>query len=161
MVDNDYKLELTGTQGDTMKESMKCAKSVAFELLKNNSNSNVDSSIYKSGIHIHCPATSIPKDGPSAGAGITLAIYSYISKKPIKYSIAITGEIDLRGQVTKIGGLEAKLRGAQRAGVTLVIIPYENKEDYDLIVSKKYININDNFSVVMVNNIYECIEYVF
>ena len=67
------------------------------------------------GIHIHCPATSIPKDGPSAGGAICLAIESYLSKIPLKTHIAMTGEIDLYGNITAIGGLEAKLNGAKKA----------------------------------------------
>ena len=160
LIDMDNKFELTGTQGDTMKESMKCARSIAFSLLENDKD-KVDMVDPKRGIHIHCPSTSTPKDGPSAGAGITLAIYSYLSKKPIHNFIAITGEIDLRGQITKIGGLDAKLNGAKRAGVKLALIPRENEDHLKILLEKKYISLDDTFKIILVDHISDCLQYVF
>ena len=116
---------------------------------------------FKSGIHIHCPSTSIPKDGPSAGSGITLAIYSYLTNLPINTNVAITGEIDLKGKVMKIGGLEAKINGAKKAGARLVIIPAENKEQYDRLVTNKLIpHQNETFKIILVEDIKQCLDLV-
>ena len=155
----EAKFELTGTQGDTMKESMKCAKSVAYDLyIKSNSDIKIEDN--KQGLHIHCPSTSIPKDGPSAGAGICLAIYSHLLNKPIYSHIAITGEIDLKGKITAIGGLEAKINGAKKAGVTKILIPTENKEHFERLIKNNHIEISNNFEIIMVENIHQCIEHV-
>ena len=96
---SEVKLELTGNQGDTMKESMRCARNIAFGLMSDY-DSKFDPSEIKHGIHIHCPATSTPKDGPSAGGAITIAIYSFLTGKPILQNVAMTGEIDLIGNIT-------------------------------------------------------------
>ena len=88
------------------------------------------------GIHIHCPEGAIPKDGPSAGTAITIAIYSLLTKKKIKNSIAITGEINLQGKVSAIGGLDLKILGGIRAGITEFIYPSENKKDFNKFMEK-------------------------
>ena len=157
----DGKFELTGTQGDTMKESMKCAKSVAYHLYKRDFNEKDEKEVdfKEKGLHIHCPSTSIPKDGPSAGAGICLAIYSHLTKNPLYSHVAITGEIDLKGSITAIGGLEAKLNGAKKAGAKLVLIPEENKQQFDRLLKNKHISIDDDFKVILVSNIDECIRH--
>lgn len=130
--DDNLSLILTGSQGDVMKESMKCAKTLAWNLLSESQRQNVS----KSGLHIHCPMGSTPKDGPSAGCAITLAIYSRLTKQYIKNNVAMTGEIDLDGNLHAIGGLEAKLFGALRANVTHVYIPEENHDEYNVFISK-------------------------
>ena len=89
------------------------------------------------GIHIHFPDGSTPKDGPSGGTAITSAIYSLFTNMPINKEVAITGEIDLDGNVTEIGGLDAKLNGAKRAGVKLVLIPEENLDSLEVGVKSK------------------------
>ena len=132
-------LKLTGMQGDVMKESMNVAKSLAFklttakrqkELLKLYKETNLQ------GLHIHCPEGAVPKDGPSAGTAITTCIYSLLNKKKIKKDIAITGEINLQGYVTAIGGLHLKILGGIKAGVKEFIYPTENKDDYDEFMKK-------------------------
>ena len=117
------------------------------------------------GLHIHCPDAAMPKDGPSAGITITTAILSRLSNLKIKNTIAMTGEIDLNGKVHKIGGLDSKLNGARKAGVTKVLIPIDNKSDLDLILKdynetekKEYFN---NFEVLPVSNIKEVIKESF
>jgi len=156
---SDNKLELTGMQGDVMKESMKCAKTMAFGLMSRD-NPEFDPSEMKDGLHIHCPSTSTPKDGPSAGGAICIAIYSYLSKKTLLQNVAMTGEIDLIGRITAIGGLEAKLCGAKKSGITLALIPEENKEQLERIRNENKSPEDDNFKVVMVNHINQALKYV-
>lgn len=135
-------LELTGQQGDVMKESMSCAKTLALNLL-NDKEKEVAMEELKSkpfGLHIHCPDGATPKDGPSAGITITTGIYSVLTGKKIRNDIAMTGEVDLQGNVKAIGGLDAKINGAIKAGVKLVIFPKENEQDWDKIVKDKLLD---------------------
>jgi ATP-dependent Lon protease len=155
---SDNKLELTGTQGDIMKESMKCAKTMAFKLVTSyNSNKVIDTN---KGLHIHCPSTSVPKDGPSAGGAICLAIFSFLSNIPIKQNIAMTGEIDLIGRITAIGGLEAKLLGAKKAGVNIALIPEENLPQLKRLREENKSSEDDRFKVILINHIENAIKYV-
>jgi len=114
------------------------------------------------GIHIHCPEGAIPKDGPSAGTAITIAIYSLLTKKKIKNNIAITGEINLQGKVSAIGGLDLKILGGIRAGIKEFIFPSENKKDFDKCM-KKYKNKSEIEDVKFhsVSNISEVLKLVF
>ena len=88
---------------------------------------------WKSGFHVHAPSGATPKDGPSAGCAFTTAFVSRILNKKIKNDIAMTGEIDLIGNVTKIGGLEYKMNGAKKAGIKTLFISNENKKDFDKV----------------------------
>jgi endopeptidase La len=138
-------LELTGQQGDVMKESMKCAKTVVWNILPEDLKKNIFENYNKSysGLHIHCPEGGTPKDGPSAGIAICTAIVSKLCNIKIKNDVAMTGEISLRegGKVLKIGGLSAKLLGAKKAGVKTVIIPEDNQEDYEKIDQIEDLNV--------------------
>lgn len=125
--------KLTGSQGDVMKESMHCALTLASNLIPKDILNNIS----EAGLHIHCPEASTPKDGPSAGITITTCIISRICGIPVRNTIAMTGEVDIHGNVHKIGGLEAKLNGAMMAGVKRVLIPIDNKEDYEKILDKE------------------------
>jgi ATP-dependent Lon protease len=130
-------LKLTGMQGDVMKESMNVSRTVA---LSHYNFDNVDISndtIMNNGIHIHCPEGATPKDGPSAGTAISVCLISLLLNRPIKHNIAITGEINLEGNVTAIGGLDLKILGGIRAGVDTFIYPQENQIDFDKF-HKKY-----------------------
>ena len=112
----------------------------------------------KHGFHIHAPAGGTPKDGPSAGCTFTCAFISRILNKPIKNNIAMTGEIDLMGNVTKIGGLEFKLQGAKKAGVKTVYVSHENEDDINKIKKKYKKLINNDFKVITVKNISDYID---
>jgi ATP-dependent Lon protease len=159
-------LRLTGLQGDVMKESMNVAKTLAWNLtdLEKKKEWLIHFDQTKSqGLHIHCPEGAISKDGPSAGAAITLAIISLFSNRKIKNDVAITGEINLQGEITAIGGLEYKIIGGIHAGIKTFLYPKANhnhfmdfKEKYEDKISLKNINfieismISETFSFIFV-----------
>lgn len=121
------KLILTGHLGEVMKESAQAALSYCRS---RKDELGVETDFFDTiDIHIHVPAGAIPKDGPSAGITMTTALFSAISGKPVKKKFAMTGEVTLRGRVLPIGGLKDKALAALRAGITNVIIPYDNKKD--------------------------------
>jgi ATP-dependent Lon protease len=158
-------LRLTGLQGDVMKESMNVAKSVAWNLVDATRQREWLKSVEETktqGLHIHCPEGAVSKDGPSAGAAITLAIYSLITKRPIKHDVAITGEINLQGYITEIGGLEDKIAGGIKAGITTFLFPVENKPDYEKYM-KKHIKPDDvsNIRFIPVAHINDTFAHVF
>ena len=163
---NFMDLKLTGLQGDVMKESMNVAKTLAWKLTTKKQQEKLCKTFQKTklqGIHIHCPEGATPKDGPSAGTAITTAIYSLFNNKLIKKDIAITGEINLQGKVSAIGGLELKILGGIKAGVKTFIYPEENQKDYKKFVEKyEDKDIYDtNISFVPVNHIKEVLKIVF
>jgi ATP-dependent Lon protease len=126
-------LKLTGLQGDVMKESMNVAKSLAWGLTPLARKKELIAEFEETkcqGLHIHCPQGAVSKDGPSAGTAITVAIYSLFNKRTISNTIAITGEINLQGKVTAIGGLDSKILGGIRAGVKRFLYPKENHREY-------------------------------
>ena len=122
---------LTGKLGDVMKGSAR----TAISYIRSNSESyGIDSALFENtDIHIHVPEGATPKDGPSAGITMATAILSAFTQKPVKKSIAMTGEITLRGKVLPIGGLKEKALAAYRIGIHDVIIPAENKKDLEEI----------------------------
>tara|TARA_B110001450_G_scaffold159123_1_gene148427 strand:+ start:4680 stop:7958 length:3279 start_codon:yes stop_codon:yes gene_type:complete len=138
LANNPLDLKLTGLQGDVMKESMSVAKTLAWKLSKTKHNTLCKrfKKNKMQGIHVHCPEGATPKDGPSAGTAITTVIYSLFNSKKIKNNIAITGEINLQGRVTAIGGLNLKILGGIQAGVTEFIYPKENHKDFTLFMEK-------------------------
>ena len=152
-------LELTGQQGNVMKESMSVAKTVAWNLLPKSVKSNIRKN-EPFGIHIHCPEAATPKDGPSAGAAITTAIYSLLTKIPVNNLFAITGEIDLNGKILAIGGLNLKVDGAKKAGIKTVLCPKENEDDLIKIREGKNPLEDDNFKIIMVEHISEVLDYM-
>tara|TARA_B100001093_G_scaffold197137_1_gene189449 strand:+ start:6654 stop:9929 length:3276 start_codon:yes stop_codon:yes gene_type:complete len=161
---NVLDLKLTGMQGDVMKESMNVAKTLAWNLTKLTMQKSFIKAHEKAktgGLHIHCPEGAVPKDGPSAGTAITIAIYSLMNKKKIKNDVAITGEINLQGQITAIGGLDLKIMGGLKAGIKTFIYPKSNNKDY-LLFLEKYENV-DLSGIVFheVENIKEVLNIVF
>ena len=163
---NFLDFKLTGLQGDVMKESMNVAKTLAWKLTTKAKKTKLVKEFEKTklqGIHIHCPEGAVPKDGPSAGTAITTAIYSLLNNKVIKKDVAITGEINLQGRVTAIGGLELKILGGMRAGVKTFIFPEENLKDHKKFMEKygpKNI-IPDDIKFINVNNIQQVLKIVF
>jgi endopeptidase La len=157
------KLKLTGMQGDVMKESMNVARSVAWRILPESIKSSLNEKwklFVDSGIHIHCPDGSTPKDGPSAGGAITTCLISLLSGTKVNNQIAMTGEINLKGNITAIGGLEEKIFGAKKADVKLVLYPKENLNDMEQI-KEKFTNLFDeNFKVKSVENIWDILNEV-
>ena len=120
---------LTGKLGDVMKESARTAISY---IRSNSASYGIDSTLFETtDIHIHVPEGATPKDGPSAGITMATAILSAFTQKPVKKSIAMTGEITLRGKVLPIGGLKEKALAAYRIGIHDVIIPAENQKDLE------------------------------
>jgi len=154
---NDKKLDftITGQQGDVMKESIYCSKTVAWNIIPDNIKDNINSE--KSfGIHLHCPEAATPKDGPSAGGALTLAILSLLTNLKVKKDIGLTGEIDLKGNITKIGGLDLKIEGGKKAGLKTILIPLENKLDYH-IIKKENPQILNNIDIILVSSIKEIV----
>ena len=134
VMEGSGKIDLTGNLGDVMKESAKTAISY---IRANATHYNIDSEFFKNkDIHIHIPEGAIPKDGPSAGITMATAIISALTGIPVKKSVAMTGEITLRGRVLPIGGLREKTLAAYRLGIKMVIIPYDNKKDYKELPDK-------------------------
>ena len=111
----------------------------------------------KNDFHIHFPEAAVPKDGPSAGIAIVTAIVSALCNEPVKYDVAMTGEISLYGDVSSVGGVKEKVIGAYRAGMQKVIIPQENTDDIDNIPE----NILEAIDVVTVENMEQAFEHVF
>tara|TARA_B110000305_G_C19460493_1_gene653995 strand:- start:687 stop:3821 length:3135 start_codon:yes stop_codon:yes gene_type:complete len=131
---NMLEMKLTGMQGDVMKESMSVAKSLAWKLTPSSRKERlfkIFDGEKSQGIHIHCPEGAVPKDGPSAGTAITTCVYSLLNDIPIRNNLAITGEMNLQGNVTIIGGLDLKILGGITAGVKVFLFPKENLRDFE------------------------------
>lgn len=149
------KLTLTGQLGEVMKESAQAALSY---IRSNATRFGVRPDFTKGKeIHIHLPEGSIPKDGPSAGITMAMAIISAASNRPARNDVAMTGEITLRGNVLPIGGLNEKLLAAQRSGIKTVIIPKENVKDLTEIQDK----VKEGLRIIPVESIEEAAKLVF
>jgi len=123
------RLILTGQLGDVMRESAQAALSV----VKNRAAAfGIDEELFaRSDIHIHVPAGAIPKDGPSAGVAMFMALTSLMTERTVRHDTAMTGEISLRGLVLPVGGIKEKVVAAARAGLKRVMMPARNRKDYD------------------------------
>ena len=137
---------ITGMPGKTLEESV----SVALDFLKTNYSMNMSNS----DIHIHFLDATSKKDGPSAGAAIAIALMSLYLDKSIPSNVAFTGEISLRGNISKVGGIKEKIIGAINAGITTIYIPEDNLPDLESIPKKIMKNI-DIIGVKTYNQIYK------
>jgi ATP-dependent Lon protease len=142
----------TGSLGDVMKESVEAARTVVRSRARRLGIK--DEMFEKRDIHIHVPDGATPKDGPSAGAAMTLAFVSVLTNIPVKAGVAMTGEITLRGEVTAIGGLKEKLLAAHRGGIKTVLIPEENVKDLADIPE----NVKNHLEIVPVRWIDQVLE---
>ncbi|HBG4928880.1 TPA: endopeptidase La [Clostridioides difficile] len=143
---------LTGKLGDVMKESAKTGISYIRSIVDK---FDIDPEFYKmNDIHIHIPEGAVPKDGPSAGITMALAVISALTKRPVPGNIAMTGEITLRGRVLAVGGVKEKLLAAHRAGITKVLIPKECEADLDEIPE----NVKEKMEFVLVEHMDEVLE---
>jgi ATP-dependent Lon protease len=149
------RLTLTGQLGDVMKESAHAALSY---IRSNAKTLKLKPDFFtKKEIHIHLPEGAIPKDGPSAGITMAMAMVSAISGKPARSDVAMTGEITLRGNVLAIGGLNEKLLAAKRSGIKIVLIPKENEKDLTEIQDA----VKDGLKIIPIEKIEDAVKYVF
>ena len=156
-----YEVKATGNLQQVIKESTQVASTLAFNYLEKEMQEEYLKQWKEKprGLHIHCPDGSVPKDGPSAGTALSVAIYSILTNKKIRHDIAITGEINLQGKVTAIGGLENKLEGAKKAGVKLALYPKENQKDIDKIIERNPLLIDNQLKVQAIETLEEAIKY--
>ena len=144
--------KITGKLGDVMKESIE----TAFSFIKARAPSyGIKPSLFaRKDVHIHLPEGAVPKDGPSAGIGITTSIISTLTGVPVRREVAMTGEVTLRGRVLPIGGLKEKLLAALRGGIETVLIPQENEKDLADVPA----SIKDGLTIVPVTHVDEVLR---
>ncbi|XP_049702636.2 lon protease homolog, mitochondrial isoform X1 [Helicoverpa armigera] len=148
-------MELTGHLGDVMKESARIALTVARNYMTQYYPEN--KFLNTSHIHLHVPEGATPKDGPSAGATIATALTSLALRRAVRHDLAMTGEISLTGRVLPVGGIKEKIIAAKRAGVSCVILPEENRRDFDDLPSF----IRDKVDIHFVSHIEDVLKVAF
>ena len=146
------KFIVTGSLGDVMKESAQAA--VSYIRSKSRKYKIKDDFFENHDIHIHIPEGAVPKDGPSAGITMTLALLSAITGRKVRGTVAMTGEVTIRGQVLAIGGLKEKMLAAKRAGMTKVLVPKANEKD----VREFDTEITENIEIVYVKKIEDVVR---
>ena len=158
---NAMEVKATGNLQQVIKESTMVAATLAFNSLDKELQDKylTEWKDRPKGFHLHCPDGSTPKDGPSAGTAITICLLSMLSNRKIKRDVAITGEINLQGKVTAIGGLENKLEGAKKAGITLALYPKENEKDIKKIKERNPSLIDSNFRIISIETLQDAIKY--
>ena len=142
----------TGSLRDVMFESALVARTRVAAYL-----SHLSNAIDETGIHLHIPSGAVPKDGPSAGVAIAVALVSLLKNEPVKEKIAFTGEITLRGAVLPVGGIKQKVIGAKIAGIKEVVMPADNEKDFDEV----HPDFKAGLKVYFVKNIEEVFDIAF
>jgi ATP-dependent Lon protease len=142
---------LTGSLGDVMKESAQTAVSLLRSQARPLGLDLAD--FERHDLHVHVPAGATPKDGPSAGLTIVVALASLFSQRRVRSDIAMTGEISLRGRVLPVGGVKEKVLAANRAGVRQVLLPEDNRKDWTEVPAE----VRDRMKVHFVRRIVEAL----
>ncbi len=149
------RLNLTGQLGDVMRESAE----IAYSYVRSQAETlGIDPGLFENAdVHLHVPAGALPKDGPSAGVAMTMALTSLFSEKPVHSEIGITGEVTLRGRVLPVGGIKMKVLAAHRAGLKTVILPARNQPDLDDLPDE----VRRDLDFVTVDHVDEVLPVVF
>ncbi|TRY70148.1 hypothetical protein TCAL_08724 [Tigriopus californicus] len=140
----DGRIEFTGNLGDVMKESVRIA--YTFSKVFANTVDKTSALLADGCVHLHVPEGATPKDGPSAGCTIVTALLSLALDKPVRPNLAMTGEISLRGKILPVGGIKEKVIAAKRAGVDTVILPNDNRKDFDDLPDVVKCDVNIHFA---------------
>lgn len=149
-----HELTLTGSLGDVMRESAHTALSY---IRSNAARLGLREDFFDGrDLHIHIPAGAIPKDGPSAGIAIAVALLSLLSRRAARREVALTGELTLSGRLLPVGGIREKLLAARRAGVTTVVLPQRNKSDIDCLAA----DITEGLEICFADNIFDIVGKV-
>ena len=145
-------LTLTGQLGEVMRESAQ----IAYSYVKSQSGVlGIDPDLFdQSNLHIHVPAGAVPKDGPSAGVAITLAIASVFTGRPVRSRVGMTGEVTLRGRIMPVGGIKMKVLAGHRAGLNTIILPKKNEKDLDDLPT----NVREKMTFLLVEHIDEAVH---
>lgn len=144
-------VKITGNIGEIMKESVTCALSY---ILAHPNFVNIDHKASNSGLHVHVPAGAIPKDGPSAGVAIAVALASLYLGKPVRKDVAMTGEITLCGPILPVGGIKEKVMAAHRAGLKNIILPKTNFHD----LAELPVEVKNDLTFIFVTDLNEVLE---
>jgi ATP-dependent Lon protease len=149
------RLSLTGQLGEVMKESVE----IAFNYVRSKAvHLGIDPQAFeKTDVHVHVPAGALPKDGPSAGVAMVVALVSLFRGEPVRSDVGITGEITLRGRVLPVGGIKMKALAAHRAGLKTIVLPGRNRKDLDELPDE----VVKDIEIVMVDQIDEAIDAAF
>lgn len=156
----NFVLRFTGNHKKIMKESIICGFTSAINLITEDEKEEFFDK-YKNGLHIHTPDNSTPKDGPSAGSAFCVGFMSLMIKKKIRRDVGITGEIDLYGNMMKIGGIRYKIIGGFKAGLNKIILPEENREEYLLLLKDMPELKNENKEILFANKITDIFNVIF
>jgi ATP-dependent Lon protease len=149
------RMNLTGQLGDVMRESAQ----IAFAYVRSRAAAlHIDPEAFAgTDVHLHVPAGALPKDGPSAGVAMVMALVSLFSGQPVRSDVGITGEITLRGRVLPVGGIKMKLLAAHRAGLKTVILPTRNRSDLEDLPEE----VLDDLEVITADHVDEVIAPAF
>ena len=166
-IGGDFQLKLTGSQGKVMKESVECALNASLGILRllrpkewGGETKKIIAARFPHGFHIHAPEAGVAKDGPSAGIAFGLAFVSIFCNLVIPPTLGMTGEIDLYGNITKIGGLQMKLNGAKEAGIKTILISQQNIPTLDHI-KRNYPKTMNGLKIHTVSNLKDVLLLLF